>query len=303
MYNRREINLEMHYPDFIKDFKEFTHIAFEENQELDTLYDKCADLWNDGFIQTAGSQGIKKWESLLGIKADQKLSIQERRDCVLSEWNNQLPYTEEKLREKLTALLNDDYILSIVNQEYKLELIIKERTQAVANSIKNTVNRMIPANLITDFFSMYQNNYNVRVQYENAIHFRTGFYPRYNLAFLDLDNTWKLDGRLLNSYDGDSRLDFYPVSLRIQAPVREQVETGQRLKLFSGAREDISLNTEYKIQTEARASPETAEQFTIKTAVKEQSGAGPVRVMNLNVLDNEWTLNDSRKLNGGLTIL
>lgn len=298
------VNLNMLLPEWFQNIREFQELLKSEETALEETERDAVRIRDNCYIQRADDGTITNWEQRFGISRGTE-DLEERRKAILLWLNLKVPYTEQWLRNLLEEQCGKrGFELLVRSSKSEVDLKIINQELSMLHHIKRLMCRAIPAHIAFTFWGRYQMGCRETIKYENAIHFRTGFYPRYNLAFLNLDNTWKLDGsRLLNGYDGDSRLDFYPVSLRIQIPVKEQVEVGQRLKLFSGAREKIGLNTGYKIQTEARASPKTAEQFTIKTAVKEQSGAGPVRVTNLNVLDNEWTLNDSRKLNGGLTIL
>lgn len=299
-----EINSKLYLPPHIYRIEEYQAITACYDTLLIKLWDDMQRIYNNQYLDTLDYEGCQRLEQIMGIMPPPGENIEIRRKRIKINWLNDIPYTLNSLREIIRGQVGEEFEIDISGfKNYELSVYIIDKSGSLLKNIFTQLKQVIPANLVLKYNGKYPGVYKVKINYNNAIHFRTGFYPRYNLAFLDLDNTWKLDGRLLNSYDGDSYLDFYPVSLRMQAPVRERVETGQRLRLFSGAREEIGLNTGYKIQTDARASPETAEQFTIKTAVKEQSGAGPVRVTNLNVLDNEWTLNDSRKLNGGLTIL
>lgn len=72
--------------------------------------------------------------------------------------------------------------------------------------------------------------YGVPVRYDNAICFRTQFHPRYNLAYLHLDGHWPLDAsKLLNGYDSENLLDFYPVDFRVKLRVVSDAQVGQRL--------------------------------------------------------------------------
>ncbi len=52
------------------------------------------------------------------------------------------------------------------------------------------------------------------------------FYPRYNLPFLHLDGTWKLDGsRRLSGYNSNNQMDFYPAAVTLPIEVQGSPQT------------------------------------------------------------------------------
>jgi len=305
MSDHREINLNYYLPDPFKNMNEFDKITDLESTEIRNLSEKCMDLWNDGFILTADYQGLKKWESLLGIPPDPKRSLEERRAAVFASWSKQLPYTEQKLREQLMAMLGSDYELYIRNSTYELKLVVIERPQPVVKSIQKMVQEMIPANLNAGFFSKYQGIYKVPVSGNNSIHFHTAFYPRYNLPHLYMDNIWSLDGsRKLNGYDSGDFIDFYPVKFKVRAEATEAVHEAEMVRVSMNAAERINLITEvFKFEAGVKENIHNIESIAIASGITEQTMTGLVRVMNRNVMDNNWKLDGGRKLNGGLSIL
>ncbi|RFZ79850.1 DUF2313 domain-containing protein [Lacrimispora amygdalina] len=305
MSDHREINLNYYLPDPFKNMNEFDKITNLESTEIRNLSEKCMELWNDGFVLTADYQGLKKWESLLGIRPDPKRSLEERRAAVFAGCSKQLPYTEQKLREQLMAMLGSDYELYIRNSTYELKLVVIERPQSVVKSIQKMVQEMIPANLNAGFFSKYQGNYEVPVSVRDSIHFRTAFYPRYNLPHLYLDNIWILDGsRKLNGYDSGDFIDFYPVKFKFRAEVPAAVHEAEKIRSAMYAAERIRLSAEvFKFETGVEENIKNIESIAIASGITEQTTAGPVRVMNRNVMGNNWKLDGDRRLNGGLSIL
>lgn len=303
MREYREAVLAFYLPDHFKNITEFQKITELESKEINSLNEKCMNIWNDGFIATAGYQGIKKWESLLNIKPDSKLSLDERRAAVLTEWGRQLPYTECKLREQLTSMLGDDYELYILNKVYELKLVVIERPKPVVKNIQKMVQEMIPANLMANFFSKYRNKYMVLISERNSIHFCTAFYPRYNLPYQFLDNTWKLDDSELNGYNSGAVIAFYPMSHKFQDAVAIRARPEEQFKVYIAAKEKINVNTNVlKIRNGIKEKAQHAEKMTIQSTIVEKVD-GPVRVMNKNVMDNNWRLGGERCLNGGLSIL
>ncbi len=305
MYDRRENDLKSYFPDYVKEFVEFDSIAKLEAKELKVLCDGCQDLWDAGFILTADYQGIKKWELFLDLKPEPQFTLDERRSAVLANWNYQLPYSKSKLGEQLTALLGEDYELYIFHHIYKLKLVVKERPITVLKSIQGMIREMIPANLETFFLSKYQENYNIQTSCKNSIRYWTGFYPRYNLPHLYLDNQWLLDGsRRLNGYNSGEFIDFYPIRSRFGVNVPEFVQATERIKVPMVTVERITTgNNILRFRTDLRGDIQCKEKVAFASETEEQVTAGPTRVMNVNVVNNTWKLDSRRKLNGGLSIL
>ena len=305
MYEKREIDLNSYFPDYLKGIKEFQTVAKLEENEIRKLYESSNGLWNNGFIATSDYQGMKKWESLLGIAADSTLTIDERRNAIMTKWNFQLPYTDRKLKEQLTSLLNDSYVLSIDPSDYELKLVIKEQTMAVVNSIQNMIKEMIPANLYAVFYSQYQGGSKVRAVSENQIFLRTSFYPRFNLPHLCLDHVWYLNGsRKLSGFNKESLIDFYPAKTRLHTEILNPNSSAEQLKVTTKMDEQIHAEqNKVQIQTGLKNDLKANETVLFRFHIKEGITAGPVSITNRNVLEQEWDLDGSRSLNGGITIL
>ncbi len=112
-------------------------------------------------------------------------------------------------------------------------------------------------------------SYSVAVSYGNFVRLRAEFFPRYNLAYLRLDGSWKLDGtRRLNVYDSASSLDFYPVKIRTGTGASEDIQTVGQLCFASRAEPDIKTETSLRMQAETSAGPETGERLEVDSAVE-----------------------------------
>jgi hypothetical protein len=305
MFNQREIDLISYLPDYLRGFREFNEIGEVEENELRQLYSNIGVLWNNGFIVSSDYQGIKKWESLLGIKGEAALSLEERRNIVLANWNYQLPYTQKKLQEQLTALLGDSYEFYVDNLKGELKIVIKECSLVIVKSIRDMVGKIIPANLEAEFYSKYQGSYEADDSFFNSITIRTVFFPRYNLAHLNLDRNWILNGdNKLNGYNDESPIDFYPMGNRFCAEIKQLPKGEEQLHIPVGIPKLSFLEDEViEVQTELKNDSEINETISYSFNAMEYVTVGPICITNKNVLENEWELDGNRNLNGGLTIL
>lgn len=305
MLNQREMDLISYLPDYLRGIREFNEISEVEENELGQMYSNIEILWNNSFIISSDHQGIKKWESLLGIKGDAALSLEERRNIVLANWNYQLPYTQRKLQEQLTSLLGDSYEIYLDILKSNLKIVVKECSLVIVESIRDMVGRIIPANLEAEFCSKYQGNYHANLSFFNNITIRTVFFPRYNLAHLNLDRNWILNGdNKLNGYNNESPIDFYPVGTRVCAEVQHPNKQEEQLRISIGIpRQLFSDNEMIVVQAESKNDSKIKEMISYSFNAMEYMKVGPVCITNRNLLENEWALDGNRNLNGGLTIL
>lgn len=217
----RTVDLMQYYPDYLKEIRELKEIAAANKEEILKLYEGSDSLWKDGFIEDAGYQGIKRWESLLGIKPYPEDSLSERRAAVMGQWNRQLPYTTARLEERLLAVLGEfGYELHIRSRECELELLVTDQMYRVLQHVRGMVREMIPANLLFVFAGKYPVHILVCMQSQSRLKLESSFYPRYNQEYLKLDGGWILDHTYrLNGYKERKSMEFYPASMQMGGAV------------------------------------------------------------------------------------
>lgn len=143
--------------------------------------------------------------------------------------------------------------------------------------------------------------FNVPIYYTNAIHFRMGFYPQFNLRPLRLDRTWKLDReQKLSGYDGFGRIDLYPVRMKIQTKAGKTPKTKTQITFLLKAKEKIENSQNIKIRTSVACQKRTGERITIQASAAVNAGTEEIMLYNQNILDGKYKLNGKRKLNGGI---
>lgn len=231
----RIIDLARYYPEYLKDVTELQQISSSENAELGRLYQKSDGLWADGFIQTASIQGIKRWETLLGIRPYPGDSVEERRAAVLTKWNQQLPYTLTRLQERLDTVVEPEgYELAVRYHDYELDVTVIDRTLRVLQDVKNMTENMIPANLLLLLTGKYPDVFAEDVKTDSGLIIQSSFNPRYNREYLMMDGSWDLDGTyILNGYRELTEMDFYPYILAALSEFRPEICTGGGSR-FSG---------------------------------------------------------------------
>lgn len=298
----RVAELSGYVPEFLRECMEMKELYRTEENELVTLYHSIDVLWDISLIQKAGLQGIKRYEAMLGLPSNSRLSLEERRAAVLMKWNRQVPYTLRRLVEQLMLWSgNEPFVLDTSRfREYMLRIEVFNQTLAALRGIKETVNEMIPANLILFLYGRYPAKYEVLIQYDNAIRFQTGFHPRYNLSYLRLDRLWRFDNRRkLSGYDSEEYLDFYLVQIRMQSEVEKELRAELAgIRTIGEAEESIRTESGFQIQTGTSEEIQAENQMQVQTETVYERKTESY-MMKMNVMDGTWKLDGSRKLDGG----
>jgi len=242
----RILDLARYVPDFLREVKEFRQLYGAQEGELKQLYGDMDSLWKDSLIPDATIQGIKRYELMLGLKPYSGDTLEERRAAVSLKWNQQLPYTLPRLKERLAVIVeNDGYILRVSDKTYELELWIVEQPWRVLQELRDMTRQMIPANLLFIFAGLYPIEIPVNTATSSRLELTSNFYARYNREFLYLDGTWKLDGTyLLNGYKKTAGLDLYPFGMLIRGNLSARnVVDGRAVGMISEVFEEIKVHT------------------------------------------------------------
>lgn len=232
----RMIDLTRYLPGFLRDVEELSQTAKAEEAEAGRLYGKMDQAWNTGFIRTADLQGIKRWESLLGIKPYSGDALEERRAAVLSRWNQQLPYSLARLKERLDASVGrSNYELDVRHNLYELELALIDQAYRIMRETHDMTKAMIPANLLLISVGKFPVEIPADIRYAGRLELRSEYHARYNRRLLILDGTWTIDGTYkLNGYRELTDIDLYPLSLTVRGGCNAAPDTSSEVSCRSG---------------------------------------------------------------------
>ena len=332
----RILDLARYVPDFLREVKEFRQLYGAQEGELKRLYGDLDSLWKDSLIPDATIQGIKRYELMLGLKPYSGDTLEERRSAVSLKWDQQLPYTLPRLKERLAVIVSD--------KTYELELWIVDQPCRVLQELRDMTRQMIPANLLFIFAGLYPIEIPVNTATSGRLELTSNFYARYNREFLYLDGTWKLDGTyLLNGYKKTAGLDLYPFGMLIRGNLSARnVVDGRAVGMISEVFEEIkvhtalllrssmlagtrvgvqqwlrgytavSVDTEVRTacQTDATVYPKMQEVLTLHSdeevnasmvsvsGILQQVSTGPEMICKLTVENDLWYLDGTYLLNG-----
>lgn len=91
------IDLSLYVPPFISSIKDMKAIYQTEGKEAGLLRYRLDDLLKQCFVSTA-TWGITRWEELLGITTNMKLSYEQRREIVLAKIRGQGTTTKQMIQ-------------------------------------------------------------------------------------------------------------------------------------------------------------------------------------------------------------
>lgn len=119
-----------------------------ENLEFDIASYRVLKTFFDRFILTATSDGLSRYEKILGIDPGKK-TLDERRREVFFLWNKQIRYTDRSMRAMLDVLLGKtNYRMNLYYHEYGFEIeVFAKKGYQDDGSLYKIVRQIIPANL------------------------------------------------------------------------------------------------------------------------------------------------------------
>lgn len=304
--SERTVDLLGYYPEWIREIKEFQGIASAEEPELSALYEKVDALWKDGFITDAGISGIKRWEGLLGRKPYPGDTLEERRKEVLGQWNRQLPYTLESLKDTLTAAVGvQHYELLLRPAQYEMDLYLLDQTLRTMQGIREMVKDTVPANLLVLVSGKDGGKAELKLCTASSMALRSQYGVRRGPWQMPLDGNWLLDGGYLLGWNQEEawQEELYPVRICLsnESFVRkygtEPAQSGFSVK--ASAYGEVYGNSAFRTVSAAAAETMCGMdlEFQSGAAAAANLTAGLTIERNLWLLDGGNDLNGSKSLN------
>lgn len=163
--DRKLIN---YLPLFMQEYFEMQKIMETEQVEIDRLWLEAENALADQFILEATENGVKRWESTLGISPKGTDTLDERKFRILTKLNQELPYTLRKLMQVLTNLCGaDGYSVEVNAAEYHIEVKLAVSNASNYLEVEKVLNKMIPANM-TQYIRIMYNQNTVLAQFTHA---------------------------------------------------------------------------------------------------------------------------------------
>lgn len=144
----KEVVLSSYWLPLLRELHEFKEIAKAEEPEIIALLMAVDKTLANMYIQTADEDGVARFENLLSIYPSKEDSLDTRRFRVQTKWNDQLPYTERELRNRLTALCGEDgYVLAISYNEYTVDVAVALTNKEALPLVQELLAQIVPCNM------------------------------------------------------------------------------------------------------------------------------------------------------------
>ena len=146
MYRIRKLN--DYLPPVIGDIEEIKRINNAAQLEILVLWRAIERLQKEFSISTATGEGLKRWESALGIPNDTS-TLAERRLRIRSALQDPGMYTMLTLRRSLDTLCGKDgYTLNFDGASMTIKVSLS--TRKMLASVRAFAERVVPANIVLD---------------------------------------------------------------------------------------------------------------------------------------------------------
>lgn len=145
----RDIKLMDYLPAFLQVFKELHLIIEAETPEFQQAMDDSEKIKDNGFILSADSDGLERFENLLGIYSTDDMDLETRRAIVLDQWGKKENYTYESLLEKIEAIAGKgNYEVVPDFDNYKISITVRLTSRGQVDEFNKLIAYIMPANLL-----------------------------------------------------------------------------------------------------------------------------------------------------------
>lgn len=154
----KAVNIKGYWPEVVSKIYAFQAIAEAEDAAFSEAWAASQAVKDDQFIESATRRGIERWERRLGIAPKANEALEDRKFRLFSRFNEQLPYTEQALKERLTTLCGDGFMVSLdtasATLTVRIELTVKEQFEVVAQLLED----IVPLNVGIDLSLRYNSH-------------------------------------------------------------------------------------------------------------------------------------------------
>lgn len=152
----RTIDLTRYLPDVLKDVKEMRAIMEAETPEIRAIWAACEDCMNDQFIAEATENGVARREKILGITPYTTDTLDDRKFRLLAKYNEDTPYTRNRLKNMLTSLCGSDgYYVTFLTNSFTVNVKVALAVKKQKDVIEELLERELPYNMVFSVELLY----------------------------------------------------------------------------------------------------------------------------------------------------
>ena len=134
-----------HLPPMLRAVREYAALCDTVECELSALRRGIESVRRELVISTAEDLGLCAWERILSLMSEGSLS--DRRAAILSRVGTSAPYTEARIRERLTSLTGEHgYTLEC--EGMRVSVTVSLEAKGAYDAVCEMLREMLPANVV-----------------------------------------------------------------------------------------------------------------------------------------------------------
>lgn len=189
-----------YYPRHIQEMREYIRLTAVVDLELLKVWDAIRLIEANMFLDTMDEDTLLRHENFLGIIASPIDTLDDRRRRIKGYFASNLPYTEKKLTEILTAMCGEDNFELVIDTYLgTVDINIRLNSIRLVENCYDVIRKAAPADMIVKAKILYNTHGRLR----SLTHEQLGRYTHYQLrneSIFPRDlNTHNVLGRYRNS--------------------------------------------------------------------------------------------------------
>lgn len=137
-------------PDVYINNEEMLEIYDVQNQEIEQIENYSLKNFLNNFLETCDVEGVRRFEKILDILADEILETLEfRKTRILNRLIQQPPYTKIFLENMLKGIFGKENVsLKVIENDYIIEVVIDTSIDGLYDDTLQELRKIIPANIV-----------------------------------------------------------------------------------------------------------------------------------------------------------
>lgn len=137
-----------HLPGLYKGIREIDILAEAELYRLSYIRNEYLKILANQFVLTADTEGIIRFENILGIVPDYTLDLESRRQRVLSKMATSTIFTLKILKQNLKEMCdNGEYVLSMDYDSFFMDIKVRMGKKGMLDVLYDLLYTMLPAHV------------------------------------------------------------------------------------------------------------------------------------------------------------
>lgn len=127
-----------------------------ETPEIRAIWAACEDCMNDQFTAEATENGVARREKILGITPYTTDTLDDRKFRLLAKYNEDTPYTRNRLKNMLTSLCGSDgYYVTFLTNSFTVNVKVALAVKKQKDVIEELLERVLPYNMVFSVELLY----------------------------------------------------------------------------------------------------------------------------------------------------